>query len=117
MAALFVTGLVAPAALADSYDASPQYDNEPNSQLSSQMMSIRETEAFNLVSLAYRGELEEEGVPSYSILTRNIRSGDITARDIVQAGIEDGYLRSAALEDEDYLNAVDLQMDALTFRN
>ncbi|MGJ3253932.1 MAG: hypothetical protein ACFE0J_22790 [Elainellaceae cyanobacterium] len=78
---------------------------------------VRMTEAFNLVSFAYRGQLEDEGISSYGQLVNDFRTGDISAEDVVRAGIEDGYLTENALEDEDYLNAVRTQLNAFTIGN
>jgi hypothetical protein len=76
------------------------------------MSSVRDTEAFNLVSLAYRGEFEDVGIPSYNQLVMEYTTGDLSAEDVVEAGIEDGYLSPAAMEDEEYINAVELQLNA-----
>jgi hypothetical protein len=109
LSTLMLTGAIAPAATA-------QMSRDPI-MTSPYEMDIRATEAFNLVSLAYRGEFEEEGVPSYGELIREYRTGDITAEDVVEGGVEDGYISSAALQDEDYLNAVDLQLRTLRIGN
>ncbi len=105
LSTLILIGAIAPA-------ASAQVSRDPETT-SSYEMDIRAIEAFNLVSLAYRGEFEEEGIPSYGQLIREYRTGDITAEDVVESGVEDGYTSSAALEDEGYMNAVDLQLRAL----
>ncbi len=75
---------------------------------------VRRTEAFNLVSSAYRGDFEEAGVNSYAILISNYETGELTAEDLINAAIESGELSPSALEDESYVEAVDLQLDALT---
>jgi hypothetical protein len=84
---------------------------------SSYEMNVRETEAFNLVSFAYRGQLEDEGIAGYSQLVQDLRTGDVTAEDVVEAGVEDGYLSPAALQDEGYINAVFVQLESLTIGN
>lgn len=107
--ALLALGAVAPAAVAQTDpDVRPSYTS---------VRDVRATEAFNLVSLAYRGEFEDEGISSYGQLVQDYRTGDITAEDVVRAGIEDGYLSERALDDGAYLNAVATQLNAFTIGN
>lgn len=75
---------------------------------------VRRTEAFNLVSSAYRGDFEEQGVNSYATLVSNYQTGELTAEDLIKAAIESGELSPMAMEDESYVRAVDEQLDALT---
>ena len=75
---------------------------------------VRRTEAFNLVSSAYRGDFEDQGVNSYGVLITNYETGDLTAEDLIQAAVDAGELSPAALEDDGYVRAVDAQLDALT---
>lgn len=106
---LLMSTAVAPAAVA-----------EIHSDVSSSPMSyedIRMTEAFNLISFAYRGQFEDEGIAGYSELVNDYRTGNIDAEAIIRAGIEDGYLTESALEDEDYLEAVRTQLNAFTIGN
>ena len=78
------------------------------------MYDVRRTEAFNLVSSGYRGDFEEQGINSYAVFTSNYETGELTAEDLIKAGIEAGDLSPSAMEDEDYINAVKLQLDTLT---
>ena len=75
---------------------------------------VRRTEAFNLVSSAYRGDFEDQGINSYAVLIENYETGELTAEDLIQAAIEAGELSPSAMEDDSYVNAVDAQLDALT---
>lgn len=75
---------------------------------------VRRTEAFNLVSSAYRGDFEDQGVNSYGVLISNYEAGELTAEDLVDAAIEAGELSPSAMEDSSYINAVDEQLAALT---
>ncbi|MEO0926385.1 MAG: hypothetical protein AAFY63_11010 [Cyanobacteria bacterium J06643_13] len=75
---------------------------------------VRRTEAFNLVSSAYRGEFEEQGVNSYAVLISNYETGELTAEDLIGAAIESGELSPMALEDDSYVRAVDAQLQGLT---
>ena len=75
---------------------------------------IRRTEAFNLVSSAYRGEFEDQGVNSYATFISNYETGELTAEDLIDAAIEAGDLSPSAMEDTSYVEAVESQLDALT---
>ncbi|MEM7592188.1 MAG: hypothetical protein AAF383_11825 [Cyanobacteria bacterium P01_A01_bin.83] len=76
---------------------------------------VRRTEAFNLVSSAYRGDFEEQGINSYAVLETDYESGELTAEDLINAAIETGELSPKAIEDESYIEAVDNQLNALTY--
>ena len=75
---------------------------------------VRRTEAFNLVSSAYRGDFEDQGINSYAVLVGNYEAGELTAEDLINAAIESGELSPGALEDESYVEAVDSQLNALS---
>ncbi|MGF1481675.1 MAG: hypothetical protein ACFB4I_19685 [Cyanophyceae cyanobacterium] len=93
----------------------PAYAGAPTESVASSSPSeIRRTEAFNLVSSAYRGELEEQGIPGYLELTSEYELGTVEAEDIVQAAVEAGVLSPKALEDKAYLEAVEIQLESLT---
>jgi hypothetical protein len=68
---------------------------------------------FNLVSLAYRGYLRSQGIPSYSLFLSAYRMGSIRAEDIVSSAVEANRLPADALTDRDYLKAVETQLDNL----
>ncbi len=74
---------------------------------------VRRTEAFNLVSSAYRGDFEDQGVNSYAVLVTNYEQGELTAEDLVNAAVDAGELSPSALEDDSYIEAVDSQLNAL----
>ena len=78
------------------------------------MYDVRRTEAFNLVSSAYRGDFEDQGVNSYAVLVSNYEAGELTAEDLIQAAIDSGELSPSAMEDSSYVEAVDAQLNALT---
>jgi hypothetical protein len=75
---------------------------------------VRRTEAFNLVSSAYRGDFEDQGINSYAVLVSNYEDGELTAEDLVNAAVDAGELSPSALEDTSYIEAVDSQLNALT---
>ncbi len=77
------------------------------------MYDVRKTEAFNLVTSAYRGQYESQGINSYAVMVSNVNSGELSAEDLIQAAVDAGDLSPQALEDEGYVNAVELQLDTL----
>lgn len=78
------------------------------------MYDVRRTEAFNLVSSAYRGDFEDQGIESYAVLISNYQAGELTAKDLIQAAIDAGELSPSAMEDAAYVEAVDTQLSTLT---
>lgn len=79
-------------------------------------VSERRIDAFNLVSAAYRGRFEEWGIPSYARLDQAYRGGQITASDLIKAAVEADQLSAIALEDKDYVHAVDTNLYGLVTR-
>ena len=67
-----------------------------------------------MVSSAYRGDFEDQGINSYAVLVSNYEAGELTAEDLIAAAIDAGELSSSAMEDESYVQAVDSQLNALT---
>lgn len=78
------------------------------------MYDVRRTEAFNLVSSAYRGDFEDQGIESYAVLISNYEAGELTAQDLIQAAIDAGELSPSAMEDAAYVEAVNTQLSALS---
>ncbi|MEB3211426.1 MAG: hypothetical protein VKL39_08720 [Leptolyngbyaceae bacterium] len=119
LSTLLLLGATAPVVTAQT--SGDDYGNDPMTPSSNTYggygTDIRQTEAFNLVSFAYRGQLEDEGIAGYNQLIQDFRTRDVTAEDVVQAGIDNGYLSPAALEDEQYVNAVFVQLESLTIGN
>ena len=75
---------------------------------------VRRTEAFNLVSSAYRGDFEDRGIGGYNMLITEYEAGNLTGEDLVKAAIDAGELSPSAMEDDSYVSAVNNQLDALT---
>lgn len=71
-------------------------------------------EPFDLVEQAYRGYLKDEGIPSYATLLQEYRAGDITAQDVVTSAIKANMLSKSALNDREYLSAVDAELMGLS---
>ena len=89
-----------------------------NMQSGGMMMGsdVRRTEAFNLVSSAYRGDFEKQGIDGYQVLISDYETGKVTADDLIKAGIDSGDLSPKAAEDDSYVSAVDSQLMSLTNR-
>ena len=47
---------------------------QPGDMNTNSMYDVRRTEAFNLVSSAYRGDFEEQGINSYAVLIENYQT-------------------------------------------
>lgn len=67
----------------------------------------------NLAEAAYRGALEDEGIPGYGDLQAEYNEGITNARDIIRAAVRSGLLPASALKDQRYLNDVDVQLQGL----
>ncbi|NMG08413.1 hypothetical protein DP117_16515 [Brasilonema sp. UFV-L1] len=67
---------------------------------------------FNLVNLAYQGQLQDQGIPSYQDLISAYQAKQISAEDIVRSAVQSKKLPSQLLSDKAYLNAVKTQLDS-----
>ena len=90
--------------------------NIVRSQEASTIQTQRQIDAFDLVSAAYRGRFKEWGIPAYARLDQAYRGRQITATDLVKAAIEAEQLPAIALEDTNYINAVDTNLYGLVTR-
>jgi len=110
-------GTLTPLLLTLGFTPTAQAEMKPSAQEQAQADSqqdVRSTEAFNLVSAAYRGEFEAQGIPSYYQLEQAYLAGEVTAQGLVNTAIAACELSPTAAEDEGYLNAVRLHLDSLT---
>ncbi len=69
---------------------------------------------FNLVSLAYQGFFESEGVPKFSSLLEGYRQGTVTAESLIQVAIKMKRLTPQTLNDRNYIASVQHQLRALS---
>lgn len=106
LSVLLLSAATAPAVIA-------QTPRESAIRLDRASPSTHQTNPFNLVSLAYRGHFEDQGIPGYIQFATAYKMGDISAKDIVRSGIETGRISPDTLEDRGYLNAVRLHADSL----
>jgi hypothetical protein len=69
--------------------------------------------ASELVSYAYEGGLLQQGIPSGGTLVLKTLSRNIIAKDLVRAAVNAKKLPAQVLNDQNYLNAVGLQLEVL----
>jgi hypothetical protein len=65
----------------------------------------------SLVTMAYRGYFNQQGVPSYLEFSSEYILGRITAERLVQTAVSAGLLPTAAVNDQGYLNVVRNQIE------
>lgn len=69
---------------------------------------------FNLVSLAYQGGLEQQGIPSGGTLIFERQNKNIVAEDLVKAAVSANKLPPQILKDQNYLSAVKSEFTSLS---
>ncbi|BAZ31520.1 hypothetical protein NIES4074_39930 [Cylindrospermum sp. NIES-4074] len=72
--------------------------------------NIRYLPPFNVAFLAYQGYLKEQGIPSAGGLIFEYQTGQLTAKDVVQAAIKANKLPAAVLSDRSYLSAIEAEL-------
>jgi hypothetical protein len=65
---------------------------------------------FSLVSLAYQGEYQTQGIPGFGSFQSATSSKTITAKDLIKAAIDANQLTPDTQTDRGYLNAVEQQL-------
>ncbi|WP_421657068.1 hypothetical protein [Leptothermofonsia sp. ETS-13] len=63
-----------------------------------------------LVTMAQRGYLKDQGIASYQVLTSEYILGQINAQKLVQAAINAKLLPPSVANNQGYLNAVEAQL-------
>ncbi|MBG1260981.1 hypothetical protein [Nostoc commune] len=84
-----------------------------SNNLSSNSTSVSYLQPFNLVTFAYQGGLKQHGIPSGETLIFKTQNRNIIAKDLVKAAVNADKLPSQVLNDQNYLSAVNLQLNAL----
>ncbi|MEH2385358.1 MAG: hypothetical protein V7K14_06130 [Nostoc sp.] len=84
-----------------------------SNNLSSHSTSVTYLQPFNLVNFAYQGGLKQHGIPSGETLVFQTQNRNIIAKDLVKAAVNADKLPSQALNDQNYLTAVNFQLNAL----
>ncbi|WP_445628873.1 hypothetical protein [Nostoc sp. DSM 114167] len=87
-----------------------QINTDVNNTLGKNPTDTQYLQPFNLAFLAYQGYLKKQGIPSYGTLLFKYQTGYLTGKDVVQAAIRANKLPAEVLNDEMYVNAVELQM-------
>ena len=72
--------------------------------------SVQQPTPFALVSLAMQGYFQSQGIPQHLALMSSYQMKRVTARDLVQAAITANRIDPTFLNDQEYLNAVDQQL-------
>ncbi|MDX2097450.1 MAG: hypothetical protein SFW36_06700 [Leptolyngbyaceae cyanobacterium bins.59] len=97
---------IAPASQAETLAAAP-------SQNVRQTIASPITPA-NLVYLAYQGQFQTQGTPSYQGLLTGYQSGRIQAQDLVQSGVKAGLISEQTATNSGYVQAVEQQLQTLS---
>jgi hypothetical protein len=71
---------------------------------------------FHLVRLGYQGYFQDRGIPSYSAFQAAIQNRRVTATKLIESAIEKGRLSPDALNDQDYIDAVEVQLELIVRR-
>ena len=105
--------LVSLSALTLSLVAAPAFANEVAAVNQNSNSNIQEITPFNLVRRSYQGYFADQGIPSNGAFNRAVRTGRVTANDLVEGAIAQGRLSPETINDRAYLNSVESHLDAL----
>ena len=94
-----------------------QYQGESAAPIEQGQNLSYQTTPFDLSELAYRGYFKAQGIPAYVTLRENFRAGLITAKDVVQAGVEAHKISADTLNNQEYIHAVKSELRNLARRN
>ncbi|MBN4005432.1 hypothetical protein [Nostoc sp. LPT] len=81
--------------------------------LSTNSTSANYLQPLNLVTFAYQGGLQQHGIPSGEALILKTQNRNIIAKDLVKAAVNADKLPSQVLNDQNYLSAVNLELNVL----
>jgi hypothetical protein len=84
-----------------------------SNNLSTNSTSANYLQPLNLVTYAYQGGLQQHGIPSGEALVLKTLNRNIAAKDLVQAAVNADKLPSQVLNDQNYLSAVNLELNVL----
>ena len=76
--------------------------------------TMNQTNSVNLVGIAYQGFLRGQGIPSGGKFISQVQSGKITAKLLIQSGIDNGRLSPETIRDQSYLSAVETALTSFT---
>lgn len=112
---LLSTLAFAPMVSAQQIRTDENRSQDVNNQDYAARSTTREATPFDLTTLAYRGYLEDQGIPAYGNLVTALNTGSIRADDIIQAAIDAGRTSSTTGESDSY--RVALRQHLLSLRN
>ena len=69
---------------------------------------VKNITPFNLVVLAYRGQIQ--GISGYHSLLNSIAFKEVTGKDLVQYGIDNGRLSPETIDNSDYIRTVEYKV-------
>lgn len=103
------------AGITNSETSNREIRTASNSQvLDSGSTNVSYLQPFNLVSLAYQGGLQKQGIPSGGTLILERQNRQIAAEDLVKAAVNANKLPAQFLNDQNYLSAVRLHLTSLS---
>lgn len=77
---------------------------------------VANTQPFNLVHLGYQGYFRDEGIPGYEAFCAAIKNRRVTAARLIESAIQKGRLDTDALNKQDYIYAVEAQLELILRR-
>jgi len=86
--------------------ANPSYADELVMKSKISHFTGYETNPNNLVDLGYQGYFKPQGIHSASLFIHQVNTGKITAKKLVQIGIDNGRLSEDKINDDNYINSV-----------
>ncbi|MEH1924595.1 hypothetical protein [Nostoc sp.] len=84
-----------------------------SNNISTNSTAVSYLQPLNLVTFAYQGGLQQHGIPSGEALVLGTQNRNILAKDVVQAAVNADKLPSQVLNDQNYLSAVNLELNVL----
>ena len=105
--------IVGLSALTLSLVSAPAFASEFAAVSQNSTGNIVEITPFNLVRRSYQGYFADQGIPSNGAFLGAVRTGKVTAQDLVEKAIAQGRLAPETINDRAYLNSVNLHLNNL----
>ncbi|MBD2123630.1 hypothetical protein H6F68_22340 [Trichocoleus sp. FACHB-262] len=102
-------GSLSAVAMAIAAAATPTIAAELTTSNGANSRLVRQTPPVTLVNLAQQGHFRNRGIPSSQALTQAIAAGQVTPESLVQAGIQNNLVNSDTLNNQSYLNVIEVQ--------
>ena len=107
------TLLVSLYALTLSLIAAPAFAKEIAAVSKVNPSNIVEITPFNLVTRSYQGYFADQGIPSNGAFNRAVRTGKVTAVDLVEKAIAQDRLSPETINDRAYISSVESHLNTL----